>query len=158
MYVKIKNGSPIKYSISQLRKDNPQVSFPLNIPASLLTKYDVYPLKGVAHPEFDPITQNVVEGSPVFDQIKQEWKQSWEVIEASPEQVKERTSELIIEAKGKRQRAYEREADPLYFKAQRNEATLQEWLAKIDQIKNRYPYPEIYDAEEGNGEEEESDE
>lgn len=40
-----------------------------------------------------------------------------------------------------RQVAYAREADPLFFKAQRGEATTGEWLAKIKEIKARYPMP-----------------
>lgn len=39
--------------------------------------------------------------------------------------------------------AYKNEADPLFFKAQRSEATEQEWLDKIEEIKLRYPYPEV---------------
>ena len=38
-----------------------------------------------------------------------------------------------------RQTAYQREADPLFFKAQRGEATHQEWLDKVAEIKARYP-------------------
>ena len=37
--------------------------------------------------------------------------------------------------------AYNSEADPLFFKAQRGEATEAEWLAKIAEIKARFPYP-----------------
>jgi hypothetical protein len=37
--------------------------------------------------------------------------------------------------------AYRAEADPLYFKAQRGEATNDEWLAKVAEIKARFPYP-----------------
>lgn len=37
--------------------------------------------------------------------------------------------------------AYEAEADPLFFMAQRGEATLEEWLAKVAEIKVRLPYP-----------------
>lgn len=37
--------------------------------------------------------------------------------------------------------AYRTEADPLYFKAQRGEATMDEWLALVAEIKMRYPYP-----------------
>jgi hypothetical protein len=37
--------------------------------------------------------------------------------------------------------AYKKEADPLFFKAQRGEATMQEWLDKIQEIKERYPDP-----------------
>tara|TARA_R110000868_G_scaffold68712_1_gene203171 strand:- start:116 stop:433 length:318 start_codon:yes stop_codon:yes gene_type:complete len=37
--------------------------------------------------------------------------------------------------------AYKSESDPLYFKAQRGEATMDEWLALVAEIKTRYPYP-----------------
>jgi len=37
--------------------------------------------------------------------------------------------------------AYRKEADPLFFKAQRGEATMDEWLALVAEIKTRYPYP-----------------
>jgi hypothetical protein len=37
--------------------------------------------------------------------------------------------------------AYRAEADPLFFKAQRGEATLEEWQAKVAEIKARFPYP-----------------
>ena len=38
---------------------------------------------------------------------------------------------------------YSKEADPIFFKWQRGEATEQEWLDKIEEIKLRYPYPEV---------------
>ena len=34
--------------------------------------------------------------------------------------------------------AYRNESDPLFFKAQRGEATMEEWKAKIAEIKLRY--------------------
>lgn len=37
-----------------------------------------------------------------------------------------------------RQLAYQVEADPLFFKYQRGEATEQEWLDKVAEIKDRY--------------------
>jgi hypothetical protein len=37
--------------------------------------------------------------------------------------------------------AYKAESDPLFFKAQRGEATMDEWLALVAEIKTRYPYP-----------------
>ena len=36
--------------------------------------------------------------------------------------------------------AYAQEADPLFFKSQRGEATEAEWLAKVEEIRSRYPY------------------
>jgi hypothetical protein len=43
------------------------------------------------------------------------------------------------EAEANRKAAYIAEADPLFFKAQRGEATMQEWQDKIADIKARYP-------------------
>lgn len=37
--------------------------------------------------------------------------------------------------------AYSQEADPLAFKMLRGEATKEEWEAKIEEIRQRYPYP-----------------
>jgi len=38
-----------------------------------------------------------------------------------------------------RKSAYINEDDPLFFKAQRGEATMEEWQAKIAEIKARFP-------------------
>jgi hypothetical protein len=40
-----------------------------------------------------------------------------------------------------RQIDYQQESDPLFFMAQRGEATMEEWEAKVAEIKARYPYP-----------------
>lgn len=46
-----------------------------------------------------------------------------------------------MEARAARAAAYAAEADPLFFKAQRGEATTEEWSAKVEEIRARYPYP-----------------
>jgi hypothetical protein len=46
-----------------------------------------------------------------------------------------------------RKKAYEAEADPIFFMAQRGEATMEQWQEKIAQIKAQYPY---YYDEQGN--------
>ena len=40
-----------------------------------------------------------------------------------------------------RQIAYQKEADPIFFQYQRGTQTKDVWLAKVDEIKARYPYP-----------------
>lgn len=40
-----------------------------------------------------------------------------------------------------RRAAYAAEADPIFFMVQRGEATMKDWLAKIEEIKARFPYP-----------------
>ena len=44
-------------------------------------------------------------------------------------------------AQASRAAAYSQEADPLFFKYQRGEVTKEEWEAKIEEIRQRYPYP-----------------
>lgn len=51
----------------------------------------------------------------------------------------EELHELIKE---QRAAAYAAEADPIFFQYQRGEATEQDWLDKIEEIRARYPYPE----------------
>ena len=46
-----------------------------------------------------------------------------------------------MSARQSRAAAYAAEADPLFFKAQRGEATTEEWSAKVEEIRARYPYP-----------------
>ena len=45
-------------------------------------------------------------------------------------------------AQTQRSAAYTAEADPLFFKAQRGEATMQQWQDKVAEIKARFPYQE----------------
>lgn len=50
----------------------------------------------------------------------------------TPEQIEESITE-------NRRYAYQIESDPLFFKAQRGEATMEEWQAKVAEIKARFP-------------------
>jgi hypothetical protein len=43
------------------------------------------------------------------------------------------------DASRERQAAYAAESDPLFFKAQRGEVTMQEWQDKVEEIKQRFP-------------------
>ena len=45
------------------------------------------------------------------------------------------------EQEANRRAAYTQESDPLFFMSQRGEATVEEWQAKVTEIKTRYPYP-----------------
>jgi hypothetical protein len=140
MYVKITNDQPEKYTIGQLRRDNPQVSFPKDIPYTTLADYGVYPLMVAAPPAYDPITQNLTEGTPAL--IDGVWTQVWDVAEATPGEVERRKADQLESIKQQRAYLYTKEADPLFFKAQRGEGTMEEWEAKVQDIRARYPYPE----------------
>lgn len=45
------------------------------------------------------------------------------------------------EQEAARAEAYRTESDPIFFMAQRGEATMEEWTGKVTEIKARYPYP-----------------
>jgi hypothetical protein len=47
--------------------------------------------------------------------------------------------QLAKEATENRRNAYIAEADALFFKTQRGEATMEEWQAKVAEIKARFP-------------------
>ena len=60
-YVKITNGAVAKYpySTGQLRRDNPNVSFPRNIPLEIMRRYGMRPVTAEAMPDYDPLTHKV---------------------------------------------------------------------------------------------------
>ena len=49
-------------------------------------------------------------------------------------------ADLIQQVKDNRSNAYKKESDPLFFKAQRGEVTAAEWEAKVEEIRQRFPY------------------
>lgn len=92
MYTKITNETveAYPYSISQLRKDNPNTSFPKNLPTERLTEWGVYPVAAVNVPQV-VYTQNVIEGDPV--QLNGAWTQNWVVTDATTEEIAQREAD-----------------------------------------------------------------
>lgn len=138
MYILIKDGNIEKYpySIGQLKQDNPNVSFPHTITDTLLAEFGVYPVTPAEYPQVD-YTKNVVEETPNL--VNGVWYQDYTVVDATAEEIVERIAAINFEAEVNRAEAYRNESDPLFFKWQRGEATEQEWLDKVAEIKARYP-------------------
>jgi len=65
MYVKITSGKvdTYPYNVGQLRRDNPNTSFPKQIPDEMLAAYDVYPVTVDAQPSYDDRTQTVAQNA-----------------------------------------------------------------------------------------------
>ena len=143
MHALINNGVVEKYpyTIGNLRRDNPHTSFPKRPPDEMLEDWNVYVVARTERPEANPITQNIGELTPEL--VNGKWTQMWAVWPASTEEIAEREERMIEEAKAARASAYAEEADPLFFKAQRGEATTEEWEAKVQEIRDRFPYPEL---------------
>lgn len=92
MYVKITNEQVeiYPYSIGQLRKDNPNTSFPKIPPPERLAEWGVHPVTPVDKPQVDH-TKNVTEGDPV--QVNGAWLQNWIITDASATEISEREEE-----------------------------------------------------------------
>jgi hypothetical protein len=91
MHIKTTNGAYEKpYSIGQLRKDNPNTSFPKYPTDALLAEWGVYPVKPTGQPSVD-YTKNVTEKPPVKQ--GSEWVQVWEVSDATESEIQERIAD-----------------------------------------------------------------
>jgi hypothetical protein len=68
MFVKITNGQIDKfpYTIGDLRKDNPNTSFPKNIPDSLLSEFGLVRVTEAAAPDYDSRTHRLVTQQPTL--------------------------------------------------------------------------------------------
>jgi hypothetical protein len=68
MFVKITNGQIDKfpYTIGDLRKDNPNTSFPKNIPDSLLAEFGLVRVTEIAAPDYDSRTHRLVTQQPTL--------------------------------------------------------------------------------------------
>ena len=130
MYVKLKNGLIDKYpySISQLKQDNKDTSFPTEMSDERLADWDVFPVVQTDCPQVD-YKQIIAEDTPINENGV--WKQVWNVTDKSVDEIS------AIQEFNKKQ-AYREESDPLFFKWQRGEATQQEWLDKVNEIKQRW--------------------
>ena len=62
-----------------------------------------------------------------------------ELISVFPEYLQKKAERDNEIATIDRSEAYRNESDPIFFKWQRGEATQQEWLDKVNEIKQRYP-------------------
>jgi hypothetical protein len=73
MYIKLTNGTPTKYTIGQLRRDNPNTSFPKRVSDETLVEWNVYPcaLQDVA--EINNDTHEIVNGN--IEQVDGVWTQ-----------------------------------------------------------------------------------
>lgn len=129
MYIKIIDDLPEPYSIGQLRQDNPQVSFPQDIPQDTLAEYGVFPVTATTPPTHNET--EVAEKVGFLQRADGSWEQAWRVRPMNEQELESVTQEKDYE----RKRAYQNEADPLFFKWQRGEATQQQWLDKINEIK-----------------------
>jgi hypothetical protein len=95
MHIKLTNGTPTAYSIGQLRRDNPQVSFPKTIPDATLAEYGVYPVSPSDQPEHK--SNEVVEDAGYLQLADGTWKQAWRVRPMTEQEVEQVASNVRAE-------------------------------------------------------------
>ena len=89
MYALITNQQVEKfpYSIGELRKDNPQVSFPAKPSKELLESYGVFAVKEGAKPDYNKLTQKLSLWKPVLD-ANGEWVTEYVVTDLPEDEAK----------------------------------------------------------------------
>lgn len=137
MQALIKNNTVIAYPYSpeQLKRDNPDVSFPEVMTELRLSEWNVFSVVPTAKPD-DNDTTLVEETYPVL--LNSQWVQSWQIVQLTAEQILQKQVAKSVLRDALRSEAYRNESDPIFFKAQRGEATMQEWLDKVASIKARF--------------------
>ena len=89
MHIKLTNGYPAKYTLGQLRRDNPSTSFPKVIPDDLLASYGVHPFTRLERPAYDHLTEQCFDNG--FEQDAEgNWVQGYSV-EPVEQEVAERS-------------------------------------------------------------------
>jgi len=102
MYIKVTNGAYEKpYSIGQLRKDNPNTSFPKNPTAELLAEWGVFAVTASTQPVYDPAEEKVIENIPVYQSGK--WIQTWQLATLTADEKAARLKDLQADMVSKTQ-------------------------------------------------------
>ena len=90
MHVKTTNGTvdTYPYNVGQLRRDNPNTSFPKRIPDEMLAEWGVYPVENKPHPDYDQRTQRIEQDAqPVMEDGK--WVIGWSVVDKTAEEIQQ---------------------------------------------------------------------
>lgn len=102
------------YTIKQLRRDNPQVSFPDQMPEALLAEYGVYPVQTVPAPRYDSLVQVCAELPPA--EVDGVWTQQWGVRDKTAEELAQVREQLHTQRRNARTAA---EMDGFNFQGKR---------------------------------------
>lgn len=138
MQVLIENNTVVSfpYSFDQLRQDNPGISFPISPSNDVLNAWGIYEVKQIPPPDYNYLLQKAEQLNPIL--VDGVWTQLWVIVDLTAEESTEIEAQRQAQLENQRAEAYRVESDPIFFKAQRGEATQQEWLDKVAEIKARY--------------------
>lgn len=90
MYLKTTNGTidTYPYNVGQLRRDNPNTSFPKRIPDDMLAEWEVYPVTVEDQPSYTERTQSAAqEAMPTGSGSS--WTVGWVVTDKTAEEIQQ---------------------------------------------------------------------
>ena len=138
MHARIENGLVVEYPIHNLRQRLPEVSLPSDLTNDAALPDGFVYVRPAPPPAFNSATHKLVQqGAPAFD--GQRWVHGYDVAPLNAQELVSMASSRAQATLDQRRRAYQDEADPLFFQWQRGDATQQQWLDKIAEIKARLP-------------------
>jgi hypothetical protein len=90
MFVKITNGAvdQYPYTVGDLRRDNPNTSFPRSLPDQLLADWGMYPVTEKSIPSYDARTQKVTADTTPA-QENGDWVIGWTISNKTSDEVSE---------------------------------------------------------------------
>jgi len=99
MHLKLTNGTPAKYTLGQLRRDNPQTSFPKLIPDELLASYGVYTYTRPKPDEYDNLAWRLIDDE--FVNVNGAWMLPYKLealpLEDAQRNIRSRRDSLLAE-------------------------------------------------------------
>ena len=140
MFIKITNGIPENYTIGQLRRDNPNTSFPKDIPESVLANYNVYKYTQLPQPTFDQKTQKITQ-SNFYQNENEDWVKGWDITEKTPEEIQQWIDYLSRDARNKRNDLL-KETDYLALSDNTLTTEMTEYRQSLRDITNQSGFPE----------------
>ena len=113
MYIKLNNGVPELYSLTQLCRDNPNTSFPSVLTDELLEKYGVRKLKVLTTPKYDSRTHSLKQS--ILYEVHGEWQMHYTVeplpLAIATKNVKAERDRLLAETDWVVTKAYETQTE-----------------------------------------------
>lgn len=103
MFVKITNGqvAAYPYTVGQLRRDNPNTSFPKNVPEATMAAFGMFPVGYEAAPAYDPMTHRIEHSNlPLLKDGK--WVLTKTVVALTAEQIADRDAAKAKEVRNRR--------------------------------------------------------
>lgn len=102
MYAKVVDGVVVKYpyTLASFYEDNPGKYFSA-LDDAVLNAHGAVRVVVTGYPQQDH-TKDVVEGTPVFNEERNRWEQSWVVVDAKPEDILQRTEAKASDLRSQR--------------------------------------------------------